>query len=281
MLFLASRILDYDTADEIRVLLLEKLGERGLLPFIRSIRLNCYEQALSEAAHVAEMEQAVALSTRLEDRAPYIRGDVFLFDNHIFSLVFGDSESLFTGIHAGIVYEPHISEPLRRLDGFCQNVSDCLIEAINEITGNSRNDAQNLRNWRQEQSPAQADSSVLSLVRIGIRSLRLFARKARASAYAPPSCLRILMPGLSCVAPGSFYGRLCWSTPQPRALAIRHPFHSNRLVEVGLVAPRGCLSVAVKQGILYSASLHRRHSLSSPSATRPAQSVGRESPTRR
>ncbi|HEX8174197.1 MAG TPA: hypothetical protein VF543_03650 [Pyrinomonadaceae bacterium] len=156
MLFLASKILDYDTADEIRFLLLEKLHERKLAPLIRSVRLNCYEQALSEAGHIHEMEQAIAMSTRLEDRAPYIRGDVFLIDDHMFSLVFGDYDSLFTGIRAGIIYEPHLTEPLRRLDAFCQIVSDCLIEAISEITGSAEGKEQNLRKWRQEQSPAQS-----------------------------------------------------------------------------------------------------------------------------
>src|SRR5215212_4739758 len=135
MLFLASRILDYDTADEIRILLLEKLQGREWRPLIRSLRLGCYKQALLGTGHVAEMEQSIAMSTRLEDRAPYIRGDVFLLDDHTFSLVFGDSESLFTGIRAGIVYEPHVTEPLRKLDAFCQSISDCLIETISEILG--------------------------------------------------------------------------------------------------------------------------------------------------
>lgn len=156
MLFLASKILDYDTADEIRFLLLEKLREREWVPLIRSARLNCYQQALSGAGHVKEMEQSIAMSTRLEDHAPYIRGDIFLLDDYMFSLVFGDSDSLFTGIRAAIFYAPDLTEPLRRLDAFCQSVSDCLIESLNEITGSPDTDVQHLRKWRQEQSPAQS-----------------------------------------------------------------------------------------------------------------------------
>jgi len=38
--------LDYDTADEIRILLLEKLHEKSLRPLIRSVRLGCFKQAL-------------------------------------------------------------------------------------------------------------------------------------------------------------------------------------------------------------------------------------------
>lgn len=155
MLFLAARILDYDTADEIRALLLEKLHAKDWVPLIRSFRLNCYEQALAGAGDISEMEQAISMMTRLEDRAAYIRGDIFLFDTHAVSLVFGDSDSIFTGMRAGIIYEPSVSEPLRKLDAFCQSVSDCLIEAITETIG-SCEDEEQLRRWRSEQSQAQS-----------------------------------------------------------------------------------------------------------------------------
>jgi hypothetical protein len=156
MLFLASRILDYDTADEIRFLLLEKLHERQWGPLIRSFRRNLYEQALSGAGDAVEMEQAISMSTRLEDQAAYIRGDIFPLGDHVLSLVFGDNASLFTGIRAGIVYQAHVTEPLRKLDAFCQSVSQCLIEAISEITGSQEEPEQDLRKWRQEQSVAQS-----------------------------------------------------------------------------------------------------------------------------
>jgi hypothetical protein len=218
MLFLASKILDYDTADEIRFLLLEKLREREWTPLIRSVRLNCYEQALSAAGQVGEMEQAIAMFARIEDRAPYIRGDLFLLDDHLFSLVFGDSDSLFTGIRAGIIYEPYLAEPLRRLDAFCQIVSDCLIEAVNEITGSTEGKDRN-------NHPLKADLSVLSLDKIRIRSTRLFERKLHASAYAPPSCLRTIMRELFCVAPGRLLPKAmppdCWL----RAQASLRPSH--------------------------------------------------------
>ena len=155
MLFLAARILDYDTADEIRALLLEKLQAKGWTPLIRSFRLNCYEQALAGAGDIGEIEQAISMMTRLEDRTPYIRGDIFLLDDHALSLVFGDAESLFTGMRAGIIYEPEVTEPLRKLDAFCQSVSLCLIEAISETVG-SCEDEEQLRKWQAEQSPAQS-----------------------------------------------------------------------------------------------------------------------------
>lgn len=235
MLFLASRILDYDTADEIRVLLLEKLSKREWMPLIRSVRLNCYAQALSEMARVADMEQAVAMSTRLEDRAAYIRGDVFLLDDHIFSLVFGDSESLFTGIRAGIVYEPHVSEPLRRLDAFCQNVSDCLIEAINEITGSREGRGQNLRKWRQEQSLAQSgferfvtrqDTDSLYTV---VRKESSLERIRAAELLENPYARAFLRSARQAFTEGYAARLLAESTSSPSFFSL------DRLVEVGLL----------------------------------------------
>lgn len=235
MLFLASKILDYDTADEIRFLLLEKLRRREWVPLIRSIRLNCYRLALSETGHVEEMEQAIAMSTRLEDQAPYLRGDVFLLDDHMFSLVFGDSDSLFTGIRAGIVYEPQLTEPLRRLDAFCQTVSDCLIEAINEITGSSETDDQHLRKWRQEQSEAQSGferfvtrqdtDSLYTVVRKETSRERIRAAELLENPYARA----FLRSAKQAFTEGYAARLLAESTSRPSSFSV------DRMVEVGLL----------------------------------------------
>lgn len=235
MLFLASRILDYDTADEMRIRLLEKLQEREWRPLIRSVRLGCYKQALLGPGHVAEMEQSIAMSTRLEDRAPYIRGDVFLLDDHTFSLVFGDSESLFTGIRAGIVYEPHVTEPLRKLDAFCQIVSDCLIEALNEITGSRDDGAQDLRKWRQEQSAAQTgferfvtrqdNDSLYTVVRKETSRERVRAAELLENPYARA----FLRSAKQAYTEGYAAKLLAESAGAPSSFSL------NRLVEVGLL----------------------------------------------
>ncbi|HEX8749056.1 MAG TPA: hypothetical protein VF717_17910 [Pyrinomonadaceae bacterium] len=235
MLFLASKILDYDTADEIRFLLLEKLREREWTPLIRSVRLNCYEQALSAAGQVGEMEQAIAMFARIEDRAPYIRGDLFLLDDHLFSLVFGDSDSLFTGIRAGIIYEPYLAEPLRRLDAFCQIVSDCLIEAVNEITGSTEGKEQNLRKWRQEQSPAQSGferfvtrqdtDSLYTVVRKETSRERIRAAELLENHHARA----FLRSARQAFAEGYAARLLAESTSKPSSFSL------DRLVEVGLL----------------------------------------------
>ncbi|HEY0323584.1 MAG TPA: hypothetical protein VGC66_21685 [Pyrinomonadaceae bacterium] len=236
MLFLASRILDYDTADEIRILLLEKLQEREWRPLIRSVRLGCYKQALLGPGHVVEMEQAISMSTRMEDRAPYIRGDVFLQDDHTFSLVFGDSESLFTGIRAGIIYEPNVTEPLRKLDAFCQTVSDCLIAAIDEITlSHEDSSAQDLRRWRHEQSIAQTgferfvtrqdNDSLYTVVRKETSRERVRAAELLENQYARA----FLRNAKQAYTEGYAAKLLAESTTRPSSFSL------NRLVEVGLL----------------------------------------------
>jgi hypothetical protein len=148
MLFLASRILEHEVYEEARLLLLEKLQAEKWTPLIRSTRLGCYQQALLSSNHVGEMERAIAVSTSLEDHAAYIRGDIFCFDDHVFFLVFGDRESAFKGIRAGIIYEPQTTEPLRKLDAFCQKVSECLTEATTKTDARSEDAMQELKKWR-------------------------------------------------------------------------------------------------------------------------------------
>jgi hypothetical protein len=234
MLFLAARILDYDTADEIRALLLEKLHEKDWVPLIRSFRLNCYEQALAGAGNIGEMEQAISMMTRLEDRAPYIRGDIFLLDDYALSLVFGDSESLFTGIRAGIVYEPGVSEPLRKLDAFCQSVSDCLIEAISETIGSCEDEGQ-LRRWRAEQSQAQSgferfinrqDTDILYTV-VRKESSR---ERIRAAALLENSYARSFLRSARQAYTEGYAGRLL-----AEGSAAQSPFSLEKLEEVGLL----------------------------------------------
>ncbi|HEX8495396.1 MAG TPA: hypothetical protein VF658_21465 [Pyrinomonadaceae bacterium] len=147
MLFLASRILEHLVDEETRLLLLEKLQEEKWIPLIRSTRLGCYQQALLSSNRVIEMERAIAASTTLEDHAAYIRGDIFCLDDHIFFLVFGDRESAFKGTRAGIIYEPQTTEPLRKLDAFCQKVSECLTQSKTENVSSSEESMQELKRW--------------------------------------------------------------------------------------------------------------------------------------
>jgi hypothetical protein len=154
MLLLASRILEHELTNDARLRLLEKLQERGFVPLIRSTRLKCYSQALADAAQVEAMEQLVAASTNVDGQASYIHGDIFCFEDHIFFLLFEAEEyERATGIRAGIVYESRTTEPLRKLNSFCQTLSLCLSDAGDRPQESEVEDsspAQQLQLWRPD-----------------------------------------------------------------------------------------------------------------------------------
>jgi hypothetical protein len=140
MLFIASRDLGHSVDDEARLLLLERLQEKGLTPLIRSTRFGCYRQALSGFNSESEMERTIALLTEHEDKTSYIKGDVFFLDDHVLYLTFGEAGGESAGMRAGIVYESDTTEPLRKLDDFCREVSDFLINHGSAGAGLSRTD---------------------------------------------------------------------------------------------------------------------------------------------
>jgi hypothetical protein len=127
MLFIASRGLGHSVDKRARLLLLERLQEKGLTPLIRSTRFGCYRQALSGVDHESEMERTIAALTEREDQTSYIKGDVFFFDDHALYLIFEETGCEPTGMRAGVVYESYTTEPLRKLDDFCRQISDFLV----------------------------------------------------------------------------------------------------------------------------------------------------------
>jgi hypothetical protein len=126
MLFVQSKTLKQTVDSETRMTLLNKLQEKSMTPLIRSAHLNCFEQALLGPDRVDEMETAIAAWTETEDERPYIRGDVFCFEDFVLFLIFGNDEGEAASMRAGIVYGAETLEPVKKLDAFCQNVSDAL-----------------------------------------------------------------------------------------------------------------------------------------------------------
>lgn len=135
MLFIASRRLGHNVDEQARLLLLERLQEKGLIPLIRSTRFGCYRQALSGLDNESEMERTIAALIEKEDQSSYIKGDVFFFDDHALYLIFEETGEQSTGMRAGVVYESYTTEPLRRLDDFCREVSDFLVHEGSAGTG--------------------------------------------------------------------------------------------------------------------------------------------------
>src|ERR1051325_8778861 len=122
MLFLESKALNHAVDADGRTKLLRELQERGTIPLVRSHRLRCFEDVLLNADHVEEMEKSLASSTESTVQEPYVRGDLFCFEDYLLFLVFEDEDDEASFVRAGIVYEARTPEPFRKLDSFCQEV---------------------------------------------------------------------------------------------------------------------------------------------------------------
>jgi hypothetical protein len=129
MLFIESRIAELNVEKSLRTHALEALQERGLVPLIRASRLYFFEQALSGAERVRELEQAVAEWSDREGDVPYVRGDVFCFDDYAHFLIFGGDADAGRGLRAGVVYDAETSDPAGKLEAFCRNVQEALESA--------------------------------------------------------------------------------------------------------------------------------------------------------
>jgi hypothetical protein len=147
MLFIESRASKRSVESARRLPLLEKLQEKGMTPLIRSTLLGCYEQALLGPDKITEMERAVASWTETEDDRPYVRGDVFCFEDFVLFLIFGDDEIEGAGMRAGIVYGAETFEPAKKLDAFCRNVGDALEATRDESDGRAPDELE----WRQRE----------------------------------------------------------------------------------------------------------------------------------
>src|SRR5690349_23346276 len=122
MLFLESKTLNRAVDAASRTALLQQLHDRNLVPLIRTQRLRFFEDVLLGADHVSELETSLANSTDSTTGEPYVRGDLFCFQDYILFLVFEEDDA----IRAGIVYEANTSEPFRKLDSFCNEVRNLL-----------------------------------------------------------------------------------------------------------------------------------------------------------
>ena len=135
MLFVESRTADLNVEKQLRTPVLEALRQRGLVPLIRSARLHFFEQAAAGAEHARELERALEERSAAEGEEPYVRGDLFCFDDFVHYLIFGDSFSGGAGLRAGIVYDAETVAPVERLDTFCLNVNEAYEEAVRKLSG--------------------------------------------------------------------------------------------------------------------------------------------------
>lgn len=134
MLFVESRTADLNVEKNLRTHVLEALRRRGLIPLIRSARLHFFEQAAAGPEHARELERALEERAAAEDEEPYVRGDVFCFEDFVHYLIFGDGFGG-SGLRAGIVYDAETVAPVERLETFCINVEEAYEEAAGSGTG--------------------------------------------------------------------------------------------------------------------------------------------------
>jgi hypothetical protein len=130
MLFIESRTADLCVEKQFRMPLLEALQERGLVPLIRAARLYLFEQATSGAERARDLERAVAERADAEGEEPYVRGDVFCFDDYAHFLIFGEGSGRGAGLRAGVIYGAETAEPAEKLETFCRNVQDAFDDAV-------------------------------------------------------------------------------------------------------------------------------------------------------
>lgn len=156
MLFIESRTADFNVEESLRTPLLEALQERGLVPAIRASRLNFFEQSLAGAERVREFEQTIAERSASEGDAPYVRGDLFFFDDHAHYIIFGEDPNGGAGLRAGVVYDAETSEPTQRLDDFCGNVREILEAAArNAGASGAQDDSDGASALRIEWRPSE------------------------------------------------------------------------------------------------------------------------------
>ncbi|HEX5875091.1 MAG TPA: hypothetical protein VFY60_10625 [Pyrinomonadaceae bacterium] len=124
MLFLESKTLNHSVDADARTRLLRELQEREMVPLIRSHRLRFFEDVLLNVDHVSEIEKTLATTNDSTIGEPFVRGDLFCFQDYVLFVVFEDDDP---HVRAGIVYEARTPEPFRKLDSFCHEVRNLLV----------------------------------------------------------------------------------------------------------------------------------------------------------
>ncbi|MEN3326609.1 MAG: hypothetical protein V7638_1416 [Acidobacteriota bacterium] len=191
MLFLESKTLNLAVNTAGRIRLLHELHAQNFVPLIRSQRVRCFEDVLLGMDRVNELETSLANSTESTTGEPYVRGDLFCFQDYILFLVLEDNDSL----RAGIVYEARTPEPFRKLDAFCDEVRSVLLSQQQQIAMSSpewvTGGAAMARGFRTFVERQDADSlftslrketmskRILAASKLEDESARMFLRTAR------------------------------------------------------------------------------------------------------
>lgn len=132
MLFVESRFAEHEVEKSLRLPMLDALQAKNFTPLIRASRLRCFEQLLTGDGSAEELERAVAERSDKEGDVPYVRGDLFCFDDHAYFLIFGEEGGAKEALRAGIIHTAETADPAQKLDLFCRNLSEALSHAARE-----------------------------------------------------------------------------------------------------------------------------------------------------
>lgn len=128
MLFLETKALNLAAGGHARLRLLEQLQEQGLTPLIRTTRLRFFEDVLLGPERISDLEQSLASFEESTIDGPFVRGELFSFEDYVLFLLFDDDDAAGELVRAGIVYEPRTPEPFRKLDSFCEQIRNLLAQ---------------------------------------------------------------------------------------------------------------------------------------------------------
>ncbi len=143
MLFIESKTLSYerDMTGEMRLSVLDKLQAKELAGLIQGARRHLFDTLTGgDEGRAREIERHVIASDDAGES--FVKGDLFVEDEYILYVIFGDTESE-SSVRAGIIYDGETTDPAQHLEGFCQNVGDAL------ETGSE---------WRAGEQPASESS---------------------------------------------------------------------------------------------------------------------------
>jgi hypothetical protein len=203
------------------------------------------------------MERTIAALTAHEDRTSYVKGDVFFFDDHVLYLVFQETgRAAPAGIRAGIVYESYTTEPLRKLDDFCREVSDFIAQGASAETGLSMTDGA-LRHdaameWRDGR-PQEQQGFTRFVAHQDIDSLNTLIRRetaaerARAAELLEDDAARLFLHrATEAYVEGCAAKLLASRTSEPSGFSI------ERMLEAGLLRREVLISCRKMGHILFS-----------------------------
>lgn len=152
MLFIQSNSLSHPLDEAARARLLDALAARGHTPLVRSARRRLFRlltadrdpakfsDAPTPADPAAELERLTS-ARPVPEGAAYTPGELFCTTDCVFFVVFGRAAG--EELTAGVVYSVATAEPLARLERFCREVGDALLDVAEAEKRGTKDEAAN------------------------------------------------------------------------------------------------------------------------------------------